>query len=87
MLTSNSYHSKYVWFISALIYIHNIRKILVILINDSSDSTQKEKGDISTKDRAANRTNIQPSCEYFSAHTRITLIFWFVNMLSYGDTT
>ena len=34
-LASNSYHSKYVSFISLLIRIHNFRKII---INDSSDS-------------------------------------------------
>ena len=32
-LTSNSNHSKYVWFISLFIEIHNLRKILSILIN------------------------------------------------------
>ena len=35
-LTSNSYHSKYVRFISTLlIQIHNFRKILLNVMNDS----------------------------------------------------
>ena len=37
-LTSNSYHSKYVWFIWLLIQFHKFRKILIILINVSSGS-------------------------------------------------
>ena len=38
MLTSNSYPSKYVWFIRLLIPNRKFRKIFKILINNSSDS-------------------------------------------------
>ena len=36
-------HSKYVWFICLLMQIHTFRKILLILINDSSDSNHSLK--------------------------------------------
>ena len=45
MLSSNSYHWKYVWFISQLTHVDSqyFRKILAILINDSSDSNHLSK--------------------------------------------
>ena len=78
MLTSNSYHSKYVWFLSLLILIHNFRKILIILINGSSDSHRQKR-------QRRSRANIQPSSEYFSIRKRFILILWFVYMLSYEE--
>ena len=42
-LTSNIWHSKYVWFIRLLILVHKFRKIFIILINDSSDSNHSSK--------------------------------------------
>ena len=43
--TSNSYHSKHVWFINLLIFIsiYDFRKIFIILINDSNDSNLSSK--------------------------------------------
>ena len=42
-LISNFYHSKYVWFIRQLFYVHNLRKTLTMLINDLSDSNHSSK--------------------------------------------
>ena len=84
-LTSNSYHSKYVWFICLLIRIHNLRKIL---INDSSDSNLSSKFMVlavvaftieekrKTQGQQAKEThNI---LEYCNVRTRIILLLWFL---------
>ena len=42
--------------------------------------TIKEKRHVSRKDRAVSRSNIQPSSEYFSAHTGYILILRIVRV-------
>ena len=39
-LTSNSYHSKYVWFIHLLIHFHKFSKMLIILMNETSKQSK-----------------------------------------------
>ena len=50
-----------------LIQIHNSKKILALLINDSNDSIYKKKTHKQKRKKTAGRTNTQPFNEYFMA--------------------
>ena len=77
-LQSNSYHSRYIWFISVLIEIHNLREILMICSYKWFELLlHLQKRHVSKWDRAASRANTQPSSEYFSIRMLIILVLWF----------
>ena len=78
-----------------LIQVHNFRKILVILKNDSSGSNHSSKFTLlvvtaftikEKKNRAANRAIIQLPSEYLSVRTLFILLLWNVYVLSNGES-
>ena len=92
-LTLNLQQLKYVSFICLLIQIYEFRKILIKLINYSSDSNhsfkftvlvnavfrrkKKEKDKYKYKYKDRKQPNTQPSSEYCRVHTGTILILLF----------